>query len=232
MKRFSLLIAAVFFVLTASSFENLVAQDNSKEEKLREQEEKKSKMQDEINQQKKEMIEHHRHDDVQNALEQSRQEIDEAMQNFREHFREYRDENGEQRGAGRRPDAPFAFAVPGFSFSGAFPANDAERSSLSFSKSLKESNFNRDYVFDVAPTSKTVSMTITGYCKAGEIRIKIKLPNGKTYSDVLIDESGNLNWRKSFNISDEENMDKTGDWKYEIDAKDATGYFRIALQTY
>jgi len=75
-------------------------------------------------------------------------------------------------------------------------------------------------------------MTVNGDCKAGEIRIKIIMPNGKTYSDVVIDEAGNLNWRKSFNITEEENKDKAGEWKYEIKASKATGFFKISLQTY
>ena len=58
------------------------------------------------------------------------------------------------------------------------------------------------------------------------------MPNGKAYSDIIIDEFGNLNWRKSFKISDEENQDKTGAWKFEINSTKATGYFKISLQTY
>ncbi len=75
-------------------------------------------------------------------------------------------------------------------------------------------------------------MSITGECKTGDIRIKILMPGGKTYSDILIDESGNLNWRKSFNISEDENKDKSGEWKYEISASGATGFFKISLQTF
>jgi hypothetical protein len=231
MKKHSLILIAVFLLLCVSSFQYIGAQEKPKEDKLREQEDK-SKMQEEINQQKKDMIEQSKHDLQKALLDESRQQIDEEMQNLRDQIREYHDEKGQQREAGRRPDAPFAFSFPGFSFSGVFPNDDAERSSLNFSRSLKETTFSRDYIFDVAPTSKTVSMSINGFCKSGEIRIKIKMPNGKTYSDVVIDESGNLNWKKSFNISEEENTDKTGDWKYEIDAKNATGYFRLSLQTY
>jgi hypothetical protein len=75
-------------------------------------------------------------------------------------------------------------------------------------------------------------MSINGDCKAGEIRIKILTPQGKTYSDVVIDEFGNLNVRKSFNISDKENQDKTGEWKFVINSDKATGFFRISFQTY
>ena len=78
----------------------------------------------------------------------------------------------------------------------------------------------------------TVVMAVNGDCKAGEIRIKIVMPNGKTYSDIVIDESGNLNLRKSFTISETENKDKAGAWKFEINSSKATGYFKISLQTY
>ena len=75
-------------------------------------------------------------------------------------------------------------------------------------------------------------MSVMGDCKTGEISIKVITPGGKTYSDILIDEFGNLNWRKSFNISETENQDKAGEWKFKIDSNKATGFFRISLQTY
>ena len=50
--------------------------------------------------------------------------------------------------------------------------------------------------------------------------------------DIVIDEFGNLNWRKSFTISEEENKDKAGEWIYKIEAVKATGFFKISLQTY
>jgi hypothetical protein len=56
--------------------------------------------------------------------------------------------------------------------------------------------------------------------------------DGRTYSDIVIDEFGNLNWRKSFTISETENQDKTGEWKFEIVSAEATGFFKISLQTY
>jgi len=30
----------------------------------------------------------------------------------------------------------------------------------------------------------------------------------------MIDESGNLNWRKSFSVTEEENKEKAGAWKF------------------
>ena len=109
---------------------------------------------------------------------------------------------------------------------------DSERTTWDFSKSVRENTFTRDYTFDVEKTVKSVVMSVMGDCKSGDIRIKIIMPNGKNYSDILIDESGNLNWRKSFTISETENQDKTGEWKFQISSNKATGYFKISLQSY
>lgn len=111
-------------------------------------------------------------------------------------------------------------------------SDNVQRTSFEFSKSIKENSFKREYTFDVDKTAKSVSMAVSGDCREGEIRIKITTPQGKTYSDVVIDNFGNMNVRKSFNISESENQDKTGEWKMSIDADKATGYFRLSFQTY
>lgn len=111
-------------------------------------------------------------------------------------------------------------------------SGDSERTSFEFAKSIKESSFSRQFSFEVEENMKNVAMNISGDCKKGEIKVKIIMPGGKTYSEVVIDESGNLNWRKSFTISDEENKDKIGEWIFKVEAVKATGFFRISLQSY
>jgi len=108
----------------------------------------------------------------------------------------------------------------------------SESSSWEFYKSVRGNSFSMDYAFDVEPIVNRVVLSVDGECKSGEITIKIVMPNGKIYSDINIDESGELNWRKSFTISDYENKDKTGAWKFEIGSLKAIGFFRISLQTY
>ena len=94
-----------------------------------------------------------------------------------------------------------------------------------------EKTFSSNYTFDVEKTANSVVMSVNGDCKAGEIRVRIEMPNGKNYSDIVIDEFGNLNWRKSFSITETENQDKTGEWKFKINSNKAKGYFKISLQT-
>jgi len=153
--------------------------------------------------------------------EEERQQFEQAMKVFdgTRSIHTYR--NGE----------PFYF-TPGVEFYGQHLGGDTERTTWEFSKYMKESSLSRSYTIDVEPTVNSVVMAVIGDCKEGEIRIKILMPNNKVYSDVLIDESGNLNWRKSFTISETENKDKAGAWKFEIDASKASGFFKISLQTY
>jgi hypothetical protein len=229
MKKISVILTAVLIVLAGSSFQASVAQDKTKEEK-----EKELKIQQEIDEQKRELIEQKRiQEDVTRAMEKALKEANEKLEEserYRDVFRNFY----------VRPDnRPFSTGEPIVvtpdlpSFLGrSLGGSDSERTSWELSRSVKESTFSKSYSFDVEKSAKTVTMSINGDCKSGEIRVAIIMPGGKTYSDILIDEFGNLNWRKSFTISEEENKDKMGEWVFKISAKDATGQFRISLQTY
>ncbi len=229
MKKYSLFLLAVFFISIAS-MQQLTAQDKTKQDKEKE-------MQQSIEQQKKAMG-----DQVKAKAE--------AEQNLKQVEVEYYNKDtmdinnpdrgktkifmnvSHDRGRSFNYDEPFVFAGQDMNNWFEHGMGDSERSTWDFSKTMKENTFSKDYSFDVEKTAKTVVMSVMGDCKSGEIRIKINMPNGKNYSDILIDESGNLNWRKSFSISETENQDKAGDWKFQISSTKATGFFKISLQTF
>jgi hypothetical protein len=239
MKKFRFILTVLFLISFSALTQQAVAQAKSKEEK-----EKELRMQEEIDAQKKAIAEQKKaQEEVQKAMFESQNEVDEAMKEAQKEIEsasKYKDMVRVYRGTGSKPyfnvesfdGEPFMFTpgMEGFNWVG--HSGDNERTTWDFSKSVKENSFSRDYTFDVEKTAKTVVMSVNGDCKAGEIRIKIIMPNGKVYSDVVIDESGNLNWRKSFAISEEENKDKAGAWKFQINASKATGYFKISLQTF
>lgn len=241
MKKRNLILAVVFLIAAGTSFQAAEAQEKSKAEK-----EKELQMEEAIKQQKKAMAEQKQaEEELKKVMEEHRVQMDEAMKNyqviwgdsdrFNRAFRIYEDlgrtrsyRNGDIMEGIKEP-----FIVsPGIGMYYAPFNGDSERTSWDFSKNMKEASFSRDYVFDVEESVGTVVMAVTGDCREGEIRVKITMPDGKTYSDIVIDEYGNLNWRKSFTISDTENQDKVGEWKFEIDSSEATGYFKISLQTY
>jgi ATPase subunit of ABC transporter with duplicated ATPase domains len=223
MKKFSLFILVLFLITAASSFQQINAQDKEKEEQD-------VKIQKSIDEQKKAIS------DQKKAKAEAEQTQQEELENsLHEAKIQFDDADGQRIMRLPRADRSYNFDVfSGNDMQGYFghAMGDAERTTWDFSKTVKDNTFSTNYSFDVEKSSKSVVMSVMGDCKSGEIRIKIIMPNGKNYSDILIDESGNLNWRKSFMISETENQDKTGDWKFQISSAKATGFFKISLQAY
>jgi hypothetical protein len=235
MKRTGQFLISALLMTTLLSFQQAAAQEKSKEDQ-----EKEFKIQQAIDEQKKAMVDQKKAQEEalqnlqksQDELEKSLKDInvqvevndadiaDEAMQHVKRinrsfHFNE-----------------PYIFTPGVDAFYGHPFDGDNESTTWEFSRSVKEKTLKSEYSFDVEKTSNTVVMSVNGDCKAGDIRIKITMPGGKTYSDIVIDEFGNLNWRKSFTISETENQDKAGVWKFQITSNKATGYFKISLQSY
>ncbi len=129
------------------------------------------------------------------------------------------------------PDVPMIFST-GSDLEGIyFMGGSQSSSSLQFSKVVKEGSFTKEFKFEIDEDAKKASINVSGMCDEGEIRIVITMPSGKTYTEVLIDEYGSVNWSKSFSI-DEENGTKTGEWGFKVTAKQATGNFRLSLKSY
>jgi hypothetical protein len=236
MKKYSLLLIIFLFSL-GTSFQQVAAQEKTKEEQ-----EKDAKIQLSIEQQKKAMAEQKKAQaEAEDNLDKQKSEVEFSVKQVNDDLAKDGMERAKVYMRVPRGDRSFNFDEPfssaafaGQDMGGWFghSMGDSERTSWDFSKTVKENTFSRDYTFDVEKTSKSVVMSVMGDCKSGEIRIKIVMPNGKNYSDILIDESGNLNWRKSFTINETENKDKTGDWKFQISSTKATGFFKISLQTF
>lgn len=234
MKKLKVLLIAVIILSAGSFIQQAVAQEKSKAEL-----EKELKLQLLIEEQKKAMIDQKAAQTESVVIMKEQQEEMDNMLNDLQVKVETEGKAGSSvrvySPRGGRPfgmDEPYVFSGSGNNFTYFGHSNsDTERTTWDFSKSVKESTFSKDYTFDVEKTAKSVSMSVNGDCKAGEIRIKIIMPSGKSYSEILIDEFGNLNWRKTFSISETENKDKAGEWKFQISSAKATGFFRISLQT-
>jgi hypothetical protein len=230
MKKSSGILMVAFLISVCFSVQSLSGQEKSVSEK-----EKELKLQQAIELQKKALADQKKAQETQTkeiekAVKEAEKTISistDAVNNYPRSVR-----SGQSRGNYWGLDEPFIVS-PGVEFPGYYGrGGDSERTTWDFSKQVKETTLSREYSFDVEESANTVVMTIIGDCKSGQIRVKIIMPGGKTYSDIVIDEFGNLNWRKSFTISEEENKDKAGEWKFKIDAEKATGYFKISLQTY
>ena len=226
MKKLSLFLIIILLISIVSPLQHATAQVKTKAEQEKEQQILKA-----IDEQKKAMAEQKK------ALENQQAALEDSVNKISVEVRSSGDRANAFRYFNQRGNRSFVFdepfeMSPGLDSFNGHSFGDSERTTWDFSKSVKESTFTRDYSFDVEKTVNTVVMSVMGDCKTGEIKIKIIMPNGKNYSDILIDESGNLNWRKSFTVSEKENQDKAGEWKFKIDSDKATGFFKISLQTY
>jgi hypothetical protein len=235
MKKFSLFLIVLFLISAGASFQKVTAQDKTKEEQ-----EKEIKIQKDIEQQKKALTDQKKvQAEAEQNLKEQHEELDNSLNDAKDELKNAEEERSKIFMSMPRSDRwlkfrePFEFSSPDIqAYIGHSMGGDSESTTWDFSKTVKENTFSREYTFDVENSAKTVVMSVMGDCKSGEIRIKIVMPNGKNYSDILIDESGNLNWRKSFTISETENKDKTGDWKFQISSTKATGFFKISLQAF
>lgn len=235
MKKINLLLLVVFLLTAGSFFQKVIAQEKTKAELEQEQ-----KIQQEIDLQKKAWADQKKvQAEAEAALEEQQAvNIDNLTKEVQVRVQSAGKAGDAVRFYNQRGNRSYQYGEP-FMWSpdnevifGHGMGGDSERTSWDFSKSVKENTFSKDYSIDVEKSVNTVVMSIVGDCKAGEIRIKIVMPNGKNYSDIVIDEFGNLNWRKSFTISETENQDKAGEWKFKIDSNKATGFFKISLQTF
>jgi predicted RNase H-like HicB family nuclease len=207
MKKYGIIAGIIFFAFLCQ-FQQLNSQEKTREEKEKE-------LQEAIREQKRMMIERQKSDFE--AQKRAREEFEKAMKDLKE------------KGEGRPFADPFMWPVPGDIYRW-YPNGNSEKSTWDISKSIKESSYSREYIFDVEASAKSVVMSVSGDCKEGEIGIKIIKPDGMTFSEIVIDQHGNLNWRKSLNISRTENQDKTGAWTFIINSSKTTGYFKIFFQ--
>ena len=239
MKKSVLFLIVIFLLSSVCSVQQATAQDKTKEEK-----DKEYKIQKAIEEQKKSMADEKKtQEDALQYLqeaEEAQEEIEKIPKDINVQVEvEAADKAGEAvRSHMKRIDRSFRWEEPYVFTPGAEQMffhgfdSDNESTSWEFSRKVKEKTLKSEYTFDVEKTANSVVMSVMGDCKAGEIRIKIVMPGGKTYSDIVIDEFGNLNWRKSFTLSETENQDKAGAWKFVISSNKATGYFKISLQAY
>jgi flagellar biosynthesis GTPase FlhF len=103
-------------------------------------------------------------------------------------------------------------------------------SSWNYSRQVMEATFSNELTMS-AEDMENVSLSVSGDCAEGSMVVTIVMPDGKQLSEVILDENGSLNWRKSFEAG-EGNGWKNGKWTFRIKAKEATGNLRISMNSY
>jgi hypothetical protein len=238
MKKYNLFLVVMLLISSGFSLQQVSAQEKSKEEQ-----ENDFKIQKAIDEQKKAMVDQKKAQaDYEQLLKDQKEEMDNTMKDFKvivdsegkdgDMNLKYLPRGNRSYSFGGDPSRFVFDSQGGDVFFGRSMNGDSERTTWELTKSVKENSSSHNYNFDVEKTARTAVMSVSGDCKSGEIRIRIIMPNGKNYSEIVVDESGSLNWRKSFSITETENQDKTGEWKFQVTSSKATGFFKLSLQTY
>jgi len=102
-------------------------------------------------------------------------------------------------------------------------------SAWNYSRQVMEATFTNEFTMTAADEN-SVNLSVSGDCAEGSISVAIIMPDGKQLSEVLLDENGSLNWRKSFEAGENDGW-KNGKWVFKIKAKNATGNLRISMNS-
>jgi len=108
-----------------------------------------------------------------------------------------------------------------------FVGHEKSGSSWNYSRQVLEATFTNEFTMDAGGDNGEINLSVSGNCAEGSISVAIITPDGNKLSEVVIDANGSLNWRKSFD--EEESKWESGKWIFRVDAKKATGNFRISM---
>jgi len=121
--------------------------------------------------------------------------------------------------------------VPNYVWTTGVPFRSDNSFSLSFKKTFDGESISKKSTFTVDDDVKKLRFSVNGACKEGEINVKILLPGGKTFNQVQIDSSADINWSQSLTL-DEESSQYKGEWALEIKSSNAKGMYSLSVTTY
>jgi hypothetical protein len=244
-RRFFTLTVAIMALMLVSA--GLSAQETpppkSAEEKQKQAEYKKQQaLQEELKQKQAEF--EAKRKEIQEKVADQQEKLAERKREYEWVYRDFDDLDRQVRGLTRNmpmvvvpdvadlPDIPifrsgsgnnlYLYGGPGY---GSKPGT-----SWNYSRQVMEATFTNELAIS-ADEGQTVNLTVSGDCAEGTIAVAIIMPDGKQLSEVILDENGSLNWRKSYEAGEDSGW-KNGKWTFRIKAKNATGNLRIAMSSY
>lgn len=105
------------------------------------------------------------------------------------------------------------------------------QSQLTLRKSFREATSTSKGEFDVESNIRHFRCMISGEVRSGEIFIGIEYPDGKTFKELTINSSADINFSQSISIKEGEEKKYTGSWNYVIKAVKAEGNYMVQIMT-
>lgn len=108
----------------------------------------------------------------------------------------------------------------------------ANQSQLTLRKTFRETTTSTSKgEFDVDGEIRQFRCTINGTVRTGEIVVGVSYPDGKTFKEMVINSSADINFSQSVSIKEGEEEKYTGTWKYVIKADKAEGNYMLQIMT-
>ena len=106
-----------------------------------------------------------------------------------------------------------------------------KNSKLSLSKNYDGQTTSKTGTFSVEEGVSRIRLSISGSVSSGEIGIELYLPGKKELKKLTFDDSADVSWSQSINISEDDSK-YYGEWTYVINARKAEGAYNLSLTTY
>lgn len=203
---------ALFFLFAGAA---LLAQDEAASKEKQMQADQLKAMQAEELKMKKEMLEQQ-----QKLMELERERAEQA-EVFARQARESDRGRVWVRSSGDEPGGEFLFGT----------YSTGSQSQLTLRKSFRETTSTSKGEFDVEPGIHNFRCMISGSVRSGEILIGIEYPDGKTFKELVINPSADINFSQSISIKEGEEKKYTGSWSYVIKAAQAEGNYMVQIMT-
>jgi carboxylesterase type B len=213
-KPYNCVILAAIMLLSGSL---VMAQDKEREKEMQEamEAEKKAQM-----------------EDIMQARKMEMQEQQEKMRQLELQYAEQAERYERQGRDLERQYAPFVtgIAVPDGDFLiGSW--GQENQSQLTLRKNFRGTTSTSKGEFDVDPNIHRFRCMITGSVRTGQIMIGVKYPDGKTFKELVINSSADINFSQSISITEGEEKKYSGTWTYVINAEEAEGNYMLQIST-
>ena len=110
----------------------------------------------------------------------------------------------------------------------AWTISEGKSTRLILKKYFEGESISKESEFEMEKDQRRFKVSISGWCKSGEIHVTITRPSGKEYKTLIIDPSAEVEWSQSVRFT-EEDSDYTGKWIVQIVAKEAEGSYNVVL---
>jgi hypothetical protein len=194
------------------------------EEQLKKQEmmEKQKALQEEEMKARKDLLEEQRHRQREQMSQLEREYADQARV-FERQAREYSRAEPFIVGSGwSEPQNTYFMSSFG----------QTSQSQLTLRKNFRGTTNTSKGEFDVESGISHFRCMISGSVKSGKIVIGVEYPDGKTFKELTINNSADINFSQSISVKKEEEKKYTGSWSYVIKAEKAEGNYMMQILTH